>query len=97
MKTKLKPIGDRILVEPARTEEKSSGGILIPDCAKEKPQECVVVAVGAGRLDDSGNHIPIEVRIGDRVLVTKYGGTEVKIDGKDHRVVESSDIIGVLN
>lgn len=91
----IKPIGDRILVEPAKTEEKV-GRIYIPDMAKEKPQEGIVIALGTGRITDDGKTQPFPVKVGERVLVTKYGGTEIKIDGNDLKVVTTDDIIGIL-
>ena len=95
MATNLKPIGDRILVEPAKTEEKV-GRIFIPDCAKEKPQECSVVALGMGKLLNNGTLQPFQVKVGDRVLVSKYGGAEIKFDGKDYRLVQMEDIMAVI-
>jgi chaperonin GroES len=96
MEIKLKPIGDRILVEPAKTEEKI-GRIFIPDAAKEKPQECTVVALGHGRLDSDGKRVPFEVKAGDRVLVSKYGGSEIKFNGVEYRIVQTDDIMAILS
>ena len=96
METKIKPIGDHVLVEPAEEKEVKKGGIIIPDTAKEKPTEGVVRAVGPGKLDDDGKRIPIEVKEGDRVLVTKYGGTEVKLNGKEFKILHSDDILAVV-
>ena len=93
---KIKPLGDRVLVKPAEVREESKGGIIIPDTAKEKPQEGVVVAVGTGKLDDSGKVIPFNVKKGDRVLLPKYGGTEVKIDDEEYQIVREEDILGVI-
>ena len=96
MALKIKPLGDRVLVEPAEEKEVKKGGIIIPDSAKEKPQESVVVALGTGRTDDDGNKIPFEVKKGDTVLVSKYGGTEIKIDGKDYKILNSDDILAIV-
>ena len=93
---KIKPLGDRVLVKPAEVREESKGGIIIPDTAKEKPQEGVVIAVGTGKLDDSGKVIPFNVKKGDRVLLPKYGGTEVKIDDEEYQIVREEDILGVI-
>jgi len=96
MALNVKPIGDRILVEPAEEKEVKKGGIIIPDSAKEKPQEAIVVALGTGKTDDNGKKIAFEVKKGDRVLVSKYGGTEIKIDGKEYKILSSDDILAVL-
>ena len=98
MTTKLRPIGDRVLVEPVEEIEAKckKGGIIIPDTAKEKPMTGVVVAVGTGKTSDDGKKVPIEVKKGDRVLVNKYGGTEIKLEGKDYRILNSEDILAVL-
>ena len=96
METKIKPIGDHVLVEPAEEKEVKKGGIIIPDTAKEKPTEGVVRAVGPGKLDDDGKRISIEVKEGDRVLITKYGGTEVKLNGKELKILHSDDILAVV-
>jgi chaperonin GroES len=96
MALNVKPIGDRILVEPAEEKETKKGGIIIPDTAKEKPQESVVVALGTGKTDDNGKKIAFEVKKGDRVLVSKYGGTEIKIDGKEYKILSSEDILAIL-
>ena len=93
----VKPLGDRVLVQPIEQEEVKKGGIIIPDTAKEKPQEGKVVAVGPGKRDDNGKLIPMDVKKGDRVLYSKYGGTEIKIDGKDHLIMREDDILGVLD
>ena len=89
----IRPLGDRVLVKAIEEKEVVKGGIIIPDSAKEKPQEAKVVAVGAGRLDESGKRIPIELKKGDKVLVSKYGGTEIKIDGEDLLVLRESDVL----
>ena len=93
---KLRPLGDRILVKRIKEEEKTKGGIIIPDTAKEKPQQGEVVAVGPGGRDESGKLIPIDLKAGDRVLFGKYSGTEVKIDGVEYLIMKESDIMGVL-
>jgi chaperonin GroES len=96
MAIKLKPLGDRVLVEPVEEKEVKKGGIIIPDTAKEKPTEGIVVALGTGKTDDDGKKIPFEVKKGDRVLVSKYGGTEIKLDGKEYKIMNSDDILGVI-
>jgi chaperonin GroES len=93
----VKPLGDRVLVQPIEQEEVKKGGIIIPDTAKEKPQEGKVVATGPGKRDDNGKLIPMDVKKGDRVLYSKYGGTEIKIDGKDHLIMREDDILGILD
>jgi chaperonin GroES len=90
------PLGDRILARRLEPAEEASGGIIIPDTAKEKPLEAKVVAVGAGRRNEDGERLPIEVEIGDRILVTKYGGTEVKLDGVEHVILREDDVLAVL-
>jgi chaperonin GroES len=92
----VKPLGDRVLVYPIEQSEVKKGGIIIPDSAKEKPQEGKVVALGTGKRDDDGKLIPFEVKVGDRVLISKYGGTEIKIDGKDHLIMREEDILGII-
>jgi len=97
MKMKIKPLGDRVLVEPMEDREVVKGGIVIPDSAKEKPQEAKVVAVGAGKKDEDGKIIPIdEVKVGDIVLTSKYGGTEVKVDDKEYKILNLSDILAIV-
>lgn len=90
---KLKPLDDRVVVEPLSAEEKTAGGIVLPDTAKEKPQRGKVVAVGPGRLLDSGDRSPIAVAIGDEVLFAKYGGTEIEIEGSEVKILRESDIL----
>jgi chaperonin GroES len=97
MASKIRPIGDRVVVKPTSKEEVSKSGIIIPDTAKEKPQEGVVVAVGSGKLQDNGDRTPLEVKVGDRVLFAKYGGTEFKYDGDDLLVLRESDILAILS
>ncbi len=98
MALNVKPLGDRILVEPIEEKETKKGGIIIPDSAKEKPTEStvVVVALGTGKTDDNGKKVPFEVKKGDRVLVSKYGGTEIKLDGKEYKILNSDDILAVI-
>jgi chaperonin GroES len=92
-----RPLHDRVLVEPLEAEEKTAGGIIIPDTAKEKPQEGKVLAVGKGTQDKDGAFKPLDVKKGDRVLYGKWSGTEVKIDGKDLMIMKESDIMGVID
>ncbi len=92
----IRPIGDRVVVKPAAKEEVTKSGIVIPDTAKEKPQEGTVIAVGNGRLLDNGDRATIDVREGDRVLFAKYGGTEFKLDGEEYLVLRESDILAVV-
>lgn len=94
---KVKPLHDRVLVRRVAAEEKVKGGIIIPDTAKEKPLEGKVVAVGTGKVDDSGKRIPLQVKAGDRVLIGKYAGTEVKIDEIEHVIVREDEILGVIS
>jgi chaperonin GroES len=96
MAINLKPLGDRVLVEPAEEKEVKKGGIIIPDTAKEKPQEGVIVALGTGKTDEQGKKVAFEVKKGDRVLVSKYGGTEIKIDGKEYKIFNSDDLLAVV-
>jgi chaperonin GroES len=93
---KFRPLHDRVVVERIDAEEKTAGGILIPDTAREKPQQGKVIAVGPGGRDESGKLIPIDVKAGDRVLFGKWSGTEVKIDGVEYLIMKESDIMGVL-
>src|SRR5258706_7862102 len=96
MAMNLKPLGDRVLVEPAEERETKKGGIIIPDSAKEKPTEGVIIALGTGKTDDDGKKVPFEVKKGDRVLVSKYGGTENKMDGKENKNLNSDDILAAI-
>jgi chaperonin GroES len=93
---KIKPIGDRVLVEHIEEKEQVRGGIIIPDSAKEKPQEAKVIALGTGKRDDDGKLIAFEVKVGDMVLISKYGGTEVKLGDKKYTLVSESDILGIV-
>ena len=96
MALKVKPLGDRILVEAVEEKEVKKGGIIIPDTAKEKPTEAVVRVLGSGKKDDDGKTVPFEVKVGDRVLISKYGGTEIKLDDKEYKLLSSDDILAVL-
>ena len=93
---KIKPMNDRILVLRVASEKKTAGGIYIPDTAKEKPQEGKVVAVGPGKVGDDGKRTPPDVKAGDRVLFSKYAGTEIKIDGVEHVFMQEDDILGIM-
>jgi chaperonin GroES len=93
---KIRPLQDRVLVKRIAEEEKTKGGIIIPDTAKEKPAEGLIVAVGSGRVDKNGKTQPLEVKKGDRVLFSKYGGTDVKVADKDHLIMREDDILAVL-
>ncbi len=95
-KVKIKPIGDRVLVKHIEEKEQVRGGIIIPDSAKEKPQEAEVIALGTGKKDEKGNVVAFEVKVGDKVLISKYGGTEVKIDNEKLTLVREDDILGVI-
>ena len=94
---KIKPTNDRVLVTRVEEEQKTAGGIIIPDTAKEKPQEGKVVAVGPGKRDGSGSRIPLEVKAGDRILFGKYAGTEIKIDGEEQIFMREDDILAILD
>jgi len=93
---RIRPLHDRIIVKRTEEEEKTKGGIIIPDTAKEKPAEGKVIAVGEGRIKKDGTKIPLEVKVGDRVLFSKYSGTEVKIDGEEHLMMREDDILAVV-
>ena len=93
---KLKPLGDRVVVKPAAAEEKTAGGIILPDTVKEKPVEGTVVAAGPGKVADDGKAIKMEVKVGDKVLYGKYSGTEVTISGEEYLIMRESDIFGIL-
>lgn len=95
-KCNIKPLGDRVLLEMKENTEEMKGGILIPDTAKEKPQEYVVIALGTGKLDDKGKKIPFDVKVGDVVLTSRYGGTEVKVGDKEYKVVGQDDILAIV-
>lgn len=94
---KIRPLGDRVLVEPVKDEkEQVKGGILIPDSAKEKPQEAKVIALGTGKKDEKGNKIPFDVKVGDIVIISKYGGTEIKYNDKEYKILGSDDIQAIV-
>jgi len=93
---KYRPLGDRLLVKPNPSEEKTKSGIVLPDSAQEKPQEGKVIAVGKGAIDEKGNKIPMEVKVGNVVLYSKYSGTEVKIDGQEHLIIKESDVLAIV-
>lgn len=93
---KIRPLNDRILVKRLEEEEKTAGGIIIPDSAKEKPAEGEIIAVGPGKLNDHGERVAMDVKPGDRVLFSKYGGTDVKIEGQDYLIMREDDILGVV-
>ena len=92
----LRPLGDRILVKRVKEEERTKGGIIIPDTAKEKPQEGKIVAVGKGKYDDNGKLIPIDVKAGDKILFGKYSGSEFKLEGEDLLILREEDILGII-
>ena len=94
---KIRPLNDRLIVKRVEEEQKTAGGIIIPDTAKEKPQEGEVVAAGPGKRDEDGKRIALEVKAGDRILFGKYAGTEIKIDGEEHIFMREEDILGILN
>ncbi len=94
-KSKIRPLHDRILVRRLVEEEKTKGGIIIPDTAKEKPQEAKVVAIGNGRREE-GKLIPLDVKVGDRILLSKYSGSEVKIEGEEHLIIKEDEVLGIL-
>jgi chaperonin GroES len=96
-KLKLKPLGDRIVVEPLEAEEKTKGGIILPDTAKEKPQEGKVVAIGKGKLDENGKPLPMEIKVGDKILYGKYAGTEITVDGKEYMILKEEDVLAVVD
>ena len=93
---KIKPLGDRILIKPSESEDKTKGGIIVPDTAKEKSQEGTVVAVGEGKMLEDGKVVPIKVKKGDKVLYAKYSGTEIEINGEDHLILRDDDVLAVI-
>jgi chaperonin GroES len=95
-KPKITPLGDRVLVKQVDEDEQVKGGIIIPDSAKEKPQEAEVVALGTGKKDDAGNDVPFQVKKGDKVLISKYGGTDVKVDDVEYKILREEDILGIV-
>jgi len=96
MALSLKPLGDRVVVEPIEQEEVTAGGIVLPETAKEKPQQGMIVAVGPGARDEDGEHIEMDVKVGDKVLYAKYSGTEFKVDGKKLLILRESDLLAIL-
>ena len=95
-KMNLKPLGDRVVVEPLEKEERTASGIILPETAKEKPQEGTIIAVGPGRRDDDGKLVPMDVKLGDVVLYAKYAGTEIKLDDKKVLILKESDILAIV-
>ena len=95
-KLNIRPLRDRLIVKRLEEEQKTKGGIIIPDTAKEKPQEAEVVAIGSGRVDDSGKTIPIDLKVGEKVLFSKYSGTEIKIDNEEYLILQEGDIQAVV-
>ena len=96
MSVSIKPLEDRIVIQQVDAEQVTASGLVIPDTAKEKPQEGEVVAVGPGRIDDNGNRIPLDVKVGDKVIYSKYGGTEVKYQGVDYLVLSARDVLAIV-
>ena len=94
---KFRPLHDRVVVRRIEGEEKTKGGIIIPDTAKEKPQEGEVLSIGPGRVDDNGNRVPLDVAVGDKVIYSKYGGTEVKYAGEDYLILSARDVLAVVS
>ena len=97
MSVNIKPLEDRIVVKPLDAEQTTASGLVIPDTAKEKPQEGEVLAVGPGRVDDNGNRVPVDVSVGDKVIYSKYGGTEVKYAGEDYLILSARDVLAVVS
>ena len=93
----LKPLGDRIIAKATSAEEVTKGGIVLPDTAKEKPQEGEVIAVGPGKLLDSGKLVPMDVKVGDKIIYAKYGGTEVKVEGEEYMILRQDDVLAILD
>ncbi len=93
---KIKPLGDRVLIKPSEEKEKTKGGIVLPDTAKEKPQEGKIVAVGEGRKTEDGKTIPLTLKVGDRVLYGKYSGTEITVDGEEYLIMREEDVLAVI-
>jgi chaperonin GroES len=93
---KIRPLQDRVIIKRIEEEEKSKGGIIIPDTAKEKPQEGKVIAVGKGKVNDDGKLTPLDVKVNDRILFGKYSGTEINIDGEEHLIMREEDILGII-
>ena len=97
MSVSIKPLEDRIVIKQVEAEQTTASGLVIPDTAKEKPQEGEVIAIGPGRVDDNGNRVPLDINIGDKVIYSKYGGTEVKYDGQDYLILGARDILAVVS
>ena len=97
MSVNIKPLEDRIVVQPLEAEQTTASGLVIPDTAKEKPQEGSVVAIGPGRIDDKGNRVPLDVAVGDKVIYSKYGGTEVKYAGEEYLILSARDVLAVVS
>ncbi len=95
-KPKIKPLGDRVLVQAVEEKEQIRGGIVIPDAAKEKPQQAKVIALGTGKVDEDGKRVPFDVKVGDIVLTSKYGGTDVKFEEEEYKILSSSDILAIV-
>ena len=96
LKTNVKPLGENVLVRRIEAEQTTASGLVIPDTAKEKPQEGEVLAIGPGRIDDNGNRVPLDVTVGDRVIYSKYGGTEIKHGGEEYLILSARDILAVI-
>ena len=96
MQSKITPLGDRVVIKPSNREEVSKSGIIIPDTAKEKPQEGSIIAVGPGRLNEEGKRVSMELKVGDKVLYAKYAGTEIKLDNEEYLILRESDVMGKL-
>lgn len=96
MSISIKPLEDRIVIRQVEAEQTTASGLVIPDTAKEKPQEGEVIAVGPGRVDDNGNRIPVDVKVGDVVIYSRYGGTEIKYDGQEFQILSSRDVLAVV-
>lgn len=96
-KVKIRPLGDRVVVKPLDKEKQERGGLIIPDTAKEKPQEGEIVAAGKGKTTDDGKLIPMDVKVGDKILYGKYSGTEIKMDGDEYLIMHQEDILGILD
>ena len=96
MAINVRPLGDRVLVQPIEEQETKKGGIIIPDTAKEKPQEGKVVALGTGKIDDNGKKVEFTVKEGNKVMISKYGGTEIKVDGESYLIIREDDILGII-
>ena len=93
----LKPLGDRLIVKPVEEEETTASGIVLPDTAKEKPQEGRVLAVGTGRVLDNGNTLPVSVKVGDRILYSKYSGSEIKLEGTEYLIISEKDVLAIVD